>query len=169
MPARTASRASGDPSKKKISPRVGFAWSANDKTVFRGGYGLFWSPWRIRDRGRAIGVNSATRETFTDQSNPLTPTANLDNPFPNGSAAAEREQPRLLTGVGSQIEFIDQNRQSPYVQQYSIDVQRQVPWNMAVSLGYSGARGDDLSYGGSSTAFININQLDPKYLRLAPR
>ena len=35
-----------------------------------------------------------------------------------------------------------------------------------MSLGYSGSRGDDLSYGGSSTAFININQLDPKYLSL---
>ena len=56
----------GDPSKKKISPRVGFAWSASDKTVLRGGYGLFWSPWVYPGPGSSNwGQLGYTRETFT--------------------------------------------------------------------------------------------------------
>jgi trimeric autotransporter adhesin len=157
----------GDPSKKKISPRLGFAWSANDKTVLRGGYGLYWSPWAYSAPGTSNwGQLGYTRETFTDQSNRLTPTAFLDNPFPNGLLQPNGNSLGLLTGVGSQIDFVGQGRKSPYVQQFSLDVQRQIPADMAVSLGYSGSRGDDLSYGGSSTAFVNINQLDPKYLSL---
>ncbi len=35
----------GNPPAIKASPRVGFAYSLNDKTVVRGGYGLFWAPW----------------------------------------------------------------------------------------------------------------------------
>src|SRR5262245_35791295 len=79
---------------------------------------------------------------------------------PNGNSLG------LLTGVGRQIDFVGQGRKSPYVQQFSLDVQRQIPGDMAVSLGYSGSRGNDLSYGGSSMAFVNINQLDPKYLSI---
>ena len=51
--------------------------------------------------------------------------------------------------------FVDQNRKSPYVQQTSVDIQRQLPGNMVVAFGYVGARGDNLGYGGN----ININQL----------
>src|SRR5258708_9076511 len=29
---------------KRFVPRAGFAWSLNDKTVVRGGYGSFWAP-----------------------------------------------------------------------------------------------------------------------------
>jgi hypothetical protein len=43
--------------------------------------------------------------------------------FPNGLLQPNGNSLGLLTGVGSQIDFIDQNRQSPYVQQYSIDGQ----------------------------------------------
>jgi hypothetical protein len=60
------------------------------------------------------------------------------------------------------VNFVDQNRQSPYVQQTAVDIQRQLPGNMMVAYGYVGARGDNLSYGGS----VNINQLRPEQLAL---
>src|SRR5262249_27767202 len=71
-----------------------------------------------------------------------------------------------LAGVGTNINFVDQNRTAPRVQQYSIDVQRELGAGFAMTLSYVGARGDHLPLGGTVDTSININQLDPKYLAL---
>src|SRR5262249_19229684 len=59
------------------------------------------------------------------------------------------------------------NRGAPRVQQYSLDLQRELPGGVSISLGYTGLTGTNLSWAGSnagSTAgYININQIDPKY------
>lgn len=161
-----ASESQGDPSKKKFSPRVGVAYSLNEKTVIRAGYGLFWAPWNYQfPSGINFGQIGYTQETFVNPGTLQTPalsaggTGVLDNPFPNGLLQPRGSADGLLTGVGQSIEFVNQDRQSPHVQQYSVDVQRELPGNMAVSISYIGARGDDLNYGGSNDAQININQL----------
>ena len=51
------------------------------------------------------------------------------------------------------------------MQQYSVDLQRELPGAMAVTVSYIGARGDHLPLGGTVDTVVNINQLDPKYLR----
>jgi hypothetical protein len=55
------------------------------------------------------------------------------------------------------------------VQQYSVDLQRELPGSMSVTLSYIGARGDNLGYGGTADGTINVNQLDPKYMALGTR
>src|SRR5438132_10767835 len=62
--------------------------------------------------------------------------------------------------------YVDQNRKAPRVQQYSVDIQRQLPDNMAISIGYVGARTDHAGLGGSNDTPVNINQADPRYLSL---
>jgi hypothetical protein len=52
------------------------------------------------------------------------------------------------------------------VQQYSADLQRELPGEMAITVSYVGARGDHLPLGGTADTAVNINQLDPKYLAL---
>ena len=153
----------GDPSKTKFSPRVGMAWSLSSKLVARAGYGLFWSPWLYPGSGTTNwGQIGYTQTTFTDTSNPLVPTATLDDPFPKGLLQPVGSGQGLLTGVGGNVTYVDQNRKSPYVQQFSADLQRQLPANMVVAFGYVGARGDNLAWGGN----ININQLTPAQLAL---
>ena len=71
-----------------------------------------------------------------------------------------------LTNLDSNISYVDQNRTAPRVQQFSVDVQRELPGSMAVSIGYMGARTDHAGIGGSSDTAVNINQLDPAYLAL---
>ena len=93
--------------------------------------------------------------TNIDQSNNLTPTVTLSNPFPNGLLQPVGNAQGLLTGVGGPITFNSQDRHTERIQQYSIEVQRQIG-NMAVGIGYIGTRGDDLNFG-----TININQLTP--------
>ena len=52
------------------------------------------------------------------------------------------EEEKLLD---RQIEFIDQDKKAPYVQQYSFDINRELPGNIAIGFEYVGATGRDLN------------------------
>jgi hypothetical protein len=94
------------------------------------------------------------------------PRAVLDNPFPGRTAAADWLGVGLLTGVGGTVQYVDQTKGSPKVQQYSVDLQRELPGHMAITIGYVGATGRDIGFGGTRKAtVININQIDPALAR----
>lgn len=152
-----------------LAPRGGFAWSVTDKTVVRGGYGLFWSPTQISGVGEsAIGARgySAVTTYLASTDGNLTPAGSLSNPFPNGITPPQGNSLGLLTGAGGVIDFVDQDSKPGYIQQYSVDVQRELPGNMMIAVGYMGSRSERLGLGGTSDTTININQLDPAYLEL---
>jgi hypothetical protein len=158
----------GNPPGVKWSPRVGGAYSFNSKTVLRGGYGMFWSPYNYPTPSTTnsnYGQVGYTQNTVSPQTLPI-PTVTLDNPFPNGVVQPSGNSKGALSGVGTTISYVDQNRKAPRVQQYSVDIQFQLPDNMAISIGYVGARGDHLGMGGTADTAVNINQVDPKYLSL---
>ena len=156
----------GNPPKAKWSPRVGSVYSLNSKTVLRAGYGLYWSPWNYpAPSPTSYGAVGYSNNTSVPQTTG-TPTVSLTNPFPNGLVSPSGNSLGLLAGAGTNINFVDQNRTAPRVQQYSVDLQRELVANMAVTVSYIGARGDHLPLGGTVNSAININQLDPKYLAL---
>jgi trimeric autotransporter adhesin len=156
----------GDPPALKVAPRVGVVYAMNPNTVIRGGYGLFFAPWNYPFPGtQNYGQTGYTQVTSLQQTSPR-PSTTLDNPFPAGLSPVTGNTLGLLTGVGSQIEFIDQNKQAPYVHQWSIDLQRELPGNMAVTIGYIGSRGENLGLGGTIDTAVNINQLDPSFMSL---
>jgi trimeric autotransporter adhesin len=145
----------------KLSPRVGFAYSMNEKTVVRGGYGLFWAPWQS-----GFLATDGYASTSVLQQDTLVPITSIDNPFPGGLAPISGNAQGLLTGTSSNVTFVDPNRTAPRVHQYSVDVQRQLPGDMSVGLTYMGSTGRNLTWGGTATGSVNINQVDPKYLSL---
>jgi hypothetical protein len=149
----------GNPPKIKASPRVGMAYSMNPQTVIRAGYGIFWAPWQS-------GVQSAAgySQTTSLQQDPNIPITSIDNPFPNGLTPITGNADGLLTGVSTSITFIDPERDAPRVHQYSVDMQRQLPGDMSVGITYMGATGRHLTWGGTGSGAVNINQVDPKYL-----
>jgi trimeric autotransporter adhesin len=160
-----------DPSKNKFAPRVGFAWSLNDKTVLRGGYGLFWAPYQYAFPDETnLGARGFTQITdYVDSTDGgLTPcaTCNLTNPFPRGFDQPSGSADGLLTGAGGTVEFVDQFRKSPYVQQFSLDLQRELGGNIVAGIGYIGARTERIGVGGNDSATVNINQLDPRFQAL---
>ena len=158
----------GNPPSLKYSPRVGAVYSLNTKTVLRGGYGLYWAPWNYpvpSSTASNYGQIGFTQNTVSPQT-AGTPTVGLSNPFPNGLVAPRGNTLGALSGAGTTISFVDQNRTAPRVQQYSADLQRELPGSMAVTISYIGARGDHLPLGGTDDTVVNINQLDPKYLGL---
>jgi hypothetical protein len=158
----------GNPPKAKWSPRVGAVYSLTPATVLRGGYGLYWAPWNYPVPSTSTsnyGQIGYTQNTPSPQT-PFSPTVTLDNPFPFGLVQPTGNSRGALSGVGQTISFVDQSRTAPRVQQYSADLQQELPGGMAITVSYIGARGDHLPLGGTVDTPVNINQLDPKYLTL---
>jgi trimeric autotransporter adhesin len=147
----------------KLSPRFGLAYQVNQRTTVRGGWGIFWAP--------PIAINNPyTPEGATATTTPLasndgfnTPLIQLANPFPNGLTAPAGTSNGDATGLGIDLTVFDRNAKSTYVQQFSFDVQRELPGNVAVSAAYVGSRSYHLMLG---TPNLNINQLEPKYISL---
>jgi len=162
----------GSPSRRNFGPRAGVAWSLDPKTVVRGGYGLFWAPSQIAQAfdQAALGTRGFTAATtyLSSTTGGLTPCdgCSLTDPFPRGLERPQGAALGLVTGVGGDIDFVDQSAGSGYVHQYSVDLKRELSGRMAVSVGYLGSRSERLAVGGTSDARVNINQLDSRYLAL---
>ena len=152
-----AKETTGNPPAIKVSPRVGAAYSLNDKTVVRGGYGLFWAPW-------AYGANNSVGfAATTNMAQPTNiPALSVTDPFPSGLIPVSGNSRGLLSGTSSDISFVDPNKTAPYVHQYSFDIQRELVGNLSASVAYIGSTGRRLTTAGN----VNINQVDPKYLSL---
>ena len=157
----------GNPKAIKPAPRVGATYAMDTNTVFRGGYGLYWAPWNYPGAGSGYISTGFSRRTAMIQSaaESSVPLTILDNPFPSGLQAPIGSSLGYLTNVGGRVDFVDQNKGNPKVHQYSIDVQRQLRGAMAVTIGYVGATGRDIGYGGVTDALVNINQIDPAVAR----
>jgi hypothetical protein len=151
----------------KPAPRAGVVYSIDEKTVVRGGWGLYFSPWNYPAGGTTSwGQVGYSATTLVPQPTGV-PTVTMSNPFPNGLVQPSGNSLGLLTGTGGDIFFIDPNKGAPRVQQFSADLQHELPGGVSVSVGYTGAKGDNLSWAGSNSGstngYININQIDPKY------
>lgn len=160
-----------DPSKKKFAPRVGFAWSLDPKTVVRGGYGLFWAPYQYAfPSENNLGARGFTQVTdyVASTDGGLTPCAgcSIVDPFPLGIAQPSGSRNGILTGAGGTVNFVDQFRKSPYVHQFSVDLQRVLPNNLVAGIGYIGSRTERIGVGGNDSGTVNINQLDPRFQAL---
>ncbi len=156
------------PQKTKFGPRFGFAYQYNEKTTVRGGYGILWAPAIFNlgptvDGYGALGFAALTT-MVTSLDNGLTPANYLSNPFPNGLLRPTGSSLGLLTQVGQTVSFVDQNRKAAYMQQYSLDIQRELPGSIALTIGYVGSRGTSLQLGGVNNGGINLNQLAPQFM-----
>lgn len=144
----------------KPAPRVGFAYAPDAKTSIRGGYGIFWAPGFFNFQN-AIGY-SQTTQIITSTDGNFRPATSLSNPYPNGLLQPTGNSLGGLSGVGQPISIFSPTSQSAgYVQEYSLEVQRQAPAGFVISVGWLGSHSLHLNESG-----LNINQLNPGYLGL---
>ncbi|HKP73436.1 MAG TPA: TonB-dependent receptor, partial [Pyrinomonadaceae bacterium] len=117
-----------NPTRKNISPRFGFAWDVfgDGKTSLRGGYGLYFNTNNQQNLIVTVTNPPATPRVIVSSS----PTLRLTFPVP-----------QLERGVGNSIRPVEYNLKNPNVHVYNLNVQRQLPFDTVVTLGYAGSRG----------------------------
>ncbi|HWB96496.1 MAG TPA: TonB-dependent receptor, partial [Bryobacteraceae bacterium] len=139
-------------------PRFGIAWQMNDKTVVRGGGGIFHHPL-VPNTDLAQGFDRRTTNLVTEADG-VTPLYNLGNPFPQGVLQPTGNTLGLNTLLGQAIGGPIRDQRLPYQAQWSLDVQRQLPWSLVVNVGYAGSAATALP------APVNFNQLPAEYLSM---
>ena len=151
----------GSLTRLKFAPRLGAAFAVNHQTVVRGGYGILYAPVRY-DPIAALAPGYTQYTTYVaSNNNNQTPAGTLNNPFPNGLQKPAGNSAGLLTGLGSSVSSFDQAFEAPRVQQFSADVERELPAHIALQAGYIGSRSAHLSPGPTGGGAINVNQLNP--------
>ena len=137
--------------KENFSPRLGFVYTPNLKMVVRGGYGIFWVPnyvsFALNPTNDMVNGASTTYTGTVDGTHPFN---SISLPFPNGvspppgrSLGTEGTQ-QFLTQVVQSITEAERDHQSAYVQQWNLDVERELPGGFLVSAAYVGSKGTHL-------------------------
>lgn len=147
--------------KKNFMPRFGFAYKLTDKTVIRGGYGIFFGFLGQR-RGDVNQIGFSTNVPLNvTLNNGLTFLETLNNPFEtykNGLPAPLGASEGIRTFLGQGISFFNENPLSPYNQRWELSIQRELPGGWVVDAAYVGNRGTHIEI------TRNINALPNRYL-----
>jgi hypothetical protein len=148
--------------KKNFMPRVGFAYKLTEKTVVRGGYGIFFGFLGQR-RGdvNQIGFGTNTQLNVTTN-NGVAFIETLSNPFQSGLSVVRGAADGAQTFLGQGITFFNQNPLSPYNQRYELSFQRELPYGWVGEVAYVGNRGTHIEVG------RNLNVIPQRFLSTSP-
>src|ERR1700683_2722384 len=174
--------------KKEFMPRVGIAYSWDQKTVIRAGYGIFFIPnwvlFNLNPSNDPINTSStlwvattnsglSPNSTLTATNCALTPgVASPESPSgtltcpTNGPFGPSLNVPLTRQGNVSQFDAGGNPFEAPYrayspgyVQQFNLDIQRQLPFGIFVDAAYAGSRGVHLS----SSNNVSINNIPDSF------
>ncbi|MGB6728634.1 MAG: TonB-dependent receptor, partial [Terracidiphilus sp.] len=147
-------RTAEDTSFNNVQPRIGLAFQLDNKTVVRGGYGIFYLPSISSASGITSG-NSTAWYSWTggggylynagDSNDGATPAARLSNPFPGGILVPFGLNPSPLAFVGLYDNAIAVRTSTvPYQQTWTLGVQRDLPAQSLLTIYYVGTKGTHL-------------------------
>jgi len=147
---------------KDFSPRLGFAYQLNNKTVILGGYAINFldqGPYEYGNNKISVDYGSLSNgQILVNSTGSNVPGYGQWDNNPLGIPTATPFTPTLFNGAGL-FQFSRDPGPNPYVQMWNVGVQRELPGNMLLSVAYVGNRAVHL------LSMLNpINQTNPKYL-----
>ncbi|HXO34078.1 MAG TPA: carboxypeptidase-like regulatory domain-containing protein [Candidatus Acidoferrales bacterium] len=139
--------------KTALEPRIGFAWKpmGSEKTAIRGGYGIVHdSAWNQGGQGLwqnppyyaevdTGGLCATPTSTGCGLSNGFLVAAGTPSstPVAGGAVLSSPVNPLLYTGT---IQSENRNLKQGVIQQFNLNVERQLPGNVVLTVGYGGSR-----------------------------
>lgn len=142
-------------------PRVGLAYRIGQKTVLRGGYGVFYGYNGILNEVIQTGFRERT-SMVPSLDGGLTYHSTLANPLPDGIKDAPGASLGGMTFVGQAISFVSPQIRNPYNHRFQAGIERQLPHRFVLDLAYVGNRG------GSQPVTRNLNAVSNEYLSTSP-
>jgi hypothetical protein len=140
--------------KADISPRIGLAYSINNKTVIRGAFGTFYGTIFQNLGGQLAypgydntittnNLGTAVAQPFSlSQGFPLAPPPNLQNPFAALATSSD-------TNPYSPAISFNNQKHMPLTQQWNFGFERQLPLALTLEVNYVGNHTVHLSYNAS--------------------
>ena len=127
---------------KNFAPRLGIAWDpfGNGKTSIRTGYGIYYDSALFGTYEQNIFANPPYVQSVNY--------SNVTFQNPTGGTLNVSAAPLVLRGTPT-------SSLNPYVQQWSFDVQREIPFKAILDVGYFGSKGTHL------LGIVDINQAAP--------
>jgi Carboxypeptidase regulatory-like domain len=143
-------------------PRIGLTYSPfSNKNVIRAGYAILHDAgWNLGAEG--LDLNPPFYGSYAFQTDDITPETNLSQGFPVPTVPDVNN----LTG---NVYSENTNFRPGIIQQYNVNIQRELPFGMVYTIGYAGSRASHLQ-----TEGYNLNtappslQIDPTNLRPYP-
>jgi Carboxypeptidase regulatory-like domain/TonB dependent receptor len=136
-----------------FAPRVGAAWRITDKTVLRGGYGLYYPTSAAQGIRDPIGTNPFNQSLTNDNTDPNSPLQGWPGST-HGISPVSGGHLRTLGGAPS-VNVVPFGLHQPRVQQYNVTFEQEVGWRTALRLSYLGTHMSGLIAG------VDLNELQP--------
>jgi carboxypeptidase family protein/TonB-dependent receptor-like protein len=124
--------------KTLFMPRLGLAYRPTDNWVVRAGFGVYYN------------VHQLNNYTILNLNPPKSGTSNFRNSSSEGKLTNTPNQPILTFGspfgrvdptIQTGINALSPDNDQPYTTQWSLDVQRRLPFDVILSVGYVGNKG----------------------------
>ena len=125
--------------KNGFGPRVGLAYSLNDKTVLRGGYGLYYptsAAQGIRDPLATNTFNQGRTKRTVAGNPPLS-----GWPVGGETVGTSPISGGIVSGFGTtpSANYVPFDLKNPRVQQWNATIEREIPWQSSLRFSYVGA------------------------------
>ena len=122
---------------KDFAPRVGFAYDVygTGKTILRGGFGLFYTGFQGGDTENLQQQPFAVDLTINKTPNLVNPYGATADPFPY---VVSTTNPTFQSGASIAAIPPDGNSRTPYVQEYNLNIEQQLPDHWQTQIAYVG-------------------------------
>lgn len=135
-------RALVDPDYSNFGPRLGMAYTVSSKTVFRAAYGISYVHNNRVGSADMLGINGPQVVIATVDQTPLNANGTVNPNFrttqqgyPEGLASPANFDP-----ARANVAYMPRDLRWPYIQTWYASLQRELPANLVLELGYTGNR-----------------------------